>query len=251
VHILNSLGFMVGADEGSARLVFGVDKSGRMTGIDEAVRGAGCGLLCPECSAPLVARKGDIKVHHFAHAPGSGCLDEQGALETQAHRFAKEVLTGSSLLLPSFSYLGEAGDYVKVLAVSVEESRGPIRPDLVCSVAWEGGAPGRGPRVVELAVEIRVTHRVDAVKGKAFAEQRLRCIEIDLARYRYSSDDEIRRAVISDAPRRWVWKKPPMPVDRPVWPSGPVPRRGRTMRPPARPDEFTAEDWAAFNRRHP
>lgn len=31
-------------------------------------RGRGCGCICQSCSAPLLARQGDIRVWHFAHA---------------------------------------------------------------------------------------------------------------------------------------------------------------------------------------
>lgn len=251
MSLRNSLGYAIGGDNDEAKLVFGVDVAGRPVGIRDARRGAECGLACPQCAAPLVARKGDIKTHHFAHASGSLCVDEERALETQAHRFAKQTLEGASLLLPSFFYLGETGDHVVVRSVSIEESRGSIRPDLICKIAWEGGPPEKKRRLLELAVEIKVTHGADAAKAKIFAAQKLRCIEINIARYRHRSDEEIRRAVIAEAPRRWVWKKSPMPMARPEWPSGPVPRRGKVELPPLPPSEFTAEDWAAFNRRHP
>lgn len=246
----NSLGFTIGVNDGEAMIVFGVDTAGLPVSIREARRGAQCDLACPQCAGPLIARKGDIKAHHFAHAPGSVCIDEEGALETQAHRFAKQALKGASLLLPSFNYLGEAGERVCVRSVSIEEGRSSIRPDLICEIAWVGSST-TGPRLLELAVEIKVTHRVDATKAKMFAAQKLRCIEIDIASYRYCSDEQIVRAVIAEAPRRWVWKKPPMPIARPQWPTGPVPRRGKVKPPPPPPSEFTAEDWAAFNRRHP
>lgn len=247
----NSLGYPIGGKEAGAKLVFGLNESGQPVPIFDARRGRACNLTCPQCGLPLVARKGEIKIHHFAHASGSICADEAGALETQAHRFAKEVLAGSSLLLPSFRYLGETGDTVEVRSVAIEETRGKIRPDVVCDIDWRDGSQNGEPHLLELAIEIKVTHRVTEQKAREFEAQRLRCIEIDIARYRYRSDEDIRRAIITEAPRRWIWKKPPMPIARPQWPSGPVPRRGSFKRPPPFPSEFTAEDWAAFNRRHP
>lgn len=94
-----------------------------------------------------------------------------------------------------------------------------------------------------------MTHGVNLVKGRLFAEQRLRCIEIDLSGHRYKDDAEIAAAVRSSAPRRWIWKKPPMPIKRPELPKGPVPRRGSFKR--SAPPEIDVEGWADFNRRHP
>lgn len=239
----------MGGRSGEAKLVFGFSSEGHLVSIHDAPRGANCGVVCPECQVPLVARKGEIRIPHFAHSPGSDCIDEAGALETQAHRFAKNCLEGAVLLLPHFRYLDEAGVSVQVQEVVVEQTRGAIRPDLVCEIQWNGSTTS-APKVLELAVEIKVTHRVDASKAIAFEAQKLRCIEIDISRYRHRTDDEIRRAVISEAPRRWVWKKPPMPITRPQWPTGPIPSGGSFKRPPPFPSEFTAKDWADFNRRH-
>src|SRR5690349_15675994 len=74
-------------------LAFGI-RDGVLIGIAEARQGAGCGCECPVCGVPLIARKGDLLVHHFAHAgSGDGC--GVGA-ETNAHLWAKEEL-GRSL----------------------------------------------------------------------------------------------------------------------------------------------------------
>lgn len=48
-------------------LPFGVNKHGELISIDQASRGR-TGLVCPYCAKPLIARKGKIKAHHFAHA---------------------------------------------------------------------------------------------------------------------------------------------------------------------------------------
>ncbi len=248
MKVRNALGHVIGGGDGDARLVLGRTLAGELIGIEEVGSGLACALTCPECAATLVAKKGPVRAHHFAHAPGADCVDEVGALETQAHRLAKTVLAGSNLLLPSFEYLGEPGPQVEVRDVEIETMRGAVRPDLICQVAWrpEGSADAK---LIELAVEIKVTHGVNLVKAGLFAEQRLRCIEIDLSRYRYKDDAEITAAVRSSAPRRWVWKKGRMPIARPELPKGPVPRRGSFKRPA--PPEIDVEGWADFNRRHP
>ena len=41
---------------------------GEMVDASSVSRGRDCGCICQSCSAPLVARQGDIRVWHFAHA---------------------------------------------------------------------------------------------------------------------------------------------------------------------------------------
>jgi len=51
---------------------FGLDiKDGRLVDVSEVPRGRGCGCVCPSCGTPLIARKGDLKQWHFAHATRS------------------------------------------------------------------------------------------------------------------------------------------------------------------------------------
>lgn len=48
-------------------------KDGELIHISEADRGLACGCRCPACGEMLVARKGPVKVHHFAHYSSQGC----------------------------------------------------------------------------------------------------------------------------------------------------------------------------------
>lgn len=47
-------------------LPFGL-KDGKLVNICQVDRGLACGCACPACNGPLIARKGDIRIHHFAH----------------------------------------------------------------------------------------------------------------------------------------------------------------------------------------
>ena len=69
-------------------LDFGLDHTGRMRGIDEVEQGLACDCECPECGSPLVARKGAVRVHHFAHRGASCATGAESAL----HRMAKQIV---------------------------------------------------------------------------------------------------------------------------------------------------------------
>ena len=64
-------------------------KDGKEIHINDAKRGAGCGCVCPSCSAPLIARQGDENIWHFAHSQKTDC--DYG--ETLLHFNSKEILS--------------------------------------------------------------------------------------------------------------------------------------------------------------
>lgn len=51
------------------RIPFGLDfDDGSLVDVENVPRGAKCGCVCPSCKTPLIARQGDEKEWHFAHA---------------------------------------------------------------------------------------------------------------------------------------------------------------------------------------
>jgi hypothetical protein len=49
-------------------LEYAVDKHGSLVHVDDAPRGKVISLFCPYCGADLIARKGAVLAHHFAHS---------------------------------------------------------------------------------------------------------------------------------------------------------------------------------------
>lgn len=53
---------------------FAQSSDGRIVAADEVNRGADCRCICVECHKPLLARRGEIRVPHFAdESSGDGC----------------------------------------------------------------------------------------------------------------------------------------------------------------------------------
>lgn len=63
-------------------LQYGVSDDGELVYVDQVLRGA-TGLHCPYCGGLLLAKKGDIKAHHFAHA-GQTCRQVERDEDTLA-----------------------------------------------------------------------------------------------------------------------------------------------------------------------
>lgn len=73
-------------------------KNNKIVSIDEVESGIKCGCICPACGNALIAKKGKIKIHHFAHSNSEEC---KGSIETSIHMLAKEILSEEmNMMLP-------------------------------------------------------------------------------------------------------------------------------------------------------
>ena len=70
------------------RLYYGI-KDGQIVSINDVNSGKTCGCVCPSCGEQLIAKKGKIMIHHFAHASTKDC--EYG-YETSLHLLAKDII---------------------------------------------------------------------------------------------------------------------------------------------------------------
>lgn len=132
----------------------------------------------------MLAKKGEVLSPHFAHAAGADCI---GGAETALHLAAKQVLLDARRIrLPALTVEASRNDPVCGLysasrtyhepkdwhfdAVEAEATVGSLRPDIAGMV--------NGARC---AVEIHVTHAVDAIKQEKLRRAELPCIEVHLA----------------------------------------------------------------------
>jgi len=77
-------------------LFYAIDKNtNKPIHISKVKRGLDCECICPDCKEPLLARHGEIMIHHFAHhnpsrdGASGGC-----GVETIIHLMAKEIISG-------------------------------------------------------------------------------------------------------------------------------------------------------------
>lgn len=83
-------------------LYWGIDKTtGDCVRIGEVMsRGLNCNCKCAACGGDFIARKGEIKKHHFAHKSNYECVY---ANEITVYLVTKRILDHSSILLPAIS----------------------------------------------------------------------------------------------------------------------------------------------------
>ena len=172
--------------------------------ISEVESGLKCDCYCPACGSKLVARKGNIKVAHFAHHTKEECAH---GYETSLHIAAKNILVKhKELMLPalylyfplSFKNNVVISDEKKIQIddIYLEKNLHDIIPDVIVETKNK-----------KLLVEIYVTHKIDDQKLKKIRKLGLSTLEINLS----SSDvdltpDEIYQAIVVKSDNKeWIY----------------------------------------------
>ena len=178
-----------------------LDENKKLVDIKDVERGLACQCTCFECGETVIARKGEIKEHHFAHASNKeSCTINP---ESVLHKYAKEVILESmGLMLPALPNSDNEAAWWTFEKVLPEFSLGLIRPDLV---GYFDGEP--------ILIEIAVTHFIDAEKLKRIEVFKLKCIEIDLSPLLKSDiaipSIEAKQQILENLDnRRWVYPFP-------------------------------------------
>lgn len=174
------------------KIPFGQSADGRMVSIDDATvaRGLACNCFCAACNAPLVARKGEINQHHFAHfVEPENCAE---ARETALHKFAKAIICEAlDVHLPDNLNLGV------MQSAKPEEWLDGIRPDVLAQFDEP------------VAIEIFVAHKVPIEKLQKLTLRKLATLEIDLSRYHNNgnrNEEQWRDLILRTAPRFWLFQ---------------------------------------------
>ena len=159
---------------------------------------SGSGYLCPSCGSTLIAKRGRIRQHHFAHYDNANC--EYGT-ESSLHLLAKELISQSmTFWIPavgSFFTICEAKE-INIDNVYLEQTLDDIIPDVV--LEYKG---------TKLLVEIYVTHKVDEEKRNKIKDIGISTLEIDLSEVSpLISKEELKEIIVGDSSnKKWVYNK--------------------------------------------
>ena len=189
---------------------FGVTVDGRVVSVEEVNRGKACDCCCAVCGEILIARQGDVRAWHFAHASGGDCA---GAAESTLHLAAKQLIVDEGqILVPALEVsashrledgrVGEASlqrrpENWTLDGARPEVSIGALRIDVA---ATHDGAP--------IFIEVAVTHLVDQAKQEALGALRTACFEIVLDPFLHEAwtwDDLRQDVLLYPGNRRWVY----------------------------------------------
>ncbi|MCL2775976.1 MAG: hypothetical protein FWD71_21915 [Oscillospiraceae bacterium] len=191
-------------------------KNGTLIHVSEVESGLKCGCTCPACNARLVARKGSIKEHHFAHAKDEDC---QKGTETVLHIMAKSILEKEKYIrvpkvyvLTKFTAVHYQGHdfprnkqeyasgemYIKFDRVELEKRVDDFVPD----VALYSGNQC-------LLAEIKVSHGIDEDKLQKIRSSDISVLEIDLSAMNGTiTESELRDLLIENvSKKKWIYNK--------------------------------------------
>lgn len=146
--------------------------------------GLRCGCICAECNQLLIARQGQIKEWHFAHAAHGDC---PGAVETAIHRMAKQmIMVRRAIFLPAHTIRLQIGGptwkaqlqgevqvagLVELKNCQEEVRIGTRQPDILAVL----------PNGTPLAIEVAFSHFCEQEKIDWLKECNLTTLEIDIA----------------------------------------------------------------------
>lgn len=186
--------------------LFALHSSNRFVHIDEVERGLACDCRCAVCGETVVARQGDVREHHFAHASNADPCSSN--YESDLHRFAKRVIVeAGGLVVPITAAVartlgsGDAGSASILLACNAmdeEVAIGGIRPD-VLAVTTAG---------VGVAIEVAYSSFCDPLKTQAYETMGMPVLEIDLRAFPPQAFDaaKVKVAVLEATDKKtWLW----------------------------------------------
>ena len=186
------------------KLPYGILK-GRLVSVKEVSSGLACGCVCPRCKQTLVAKKGEIKVHHFAHHNADPC---DYAVEVAVHMLAKQVLEKAGRIkLPELEIMGwprsqrvcvHKERWVELDRVYTENRFHKVVPEIVVE---SGGH--------KLIVEVFATKRLRSEKCAKIREAKVPCIEVNLTQYMDLQDISlISQMIVNEVDRKsWVYSE--------------------------------------------
>lgn len=184
------------------KLSFGL-RDGQLVDIATVDSGLACNCVCPSCGQQLVAKKGDVKEHHFAHHDSEEC---SGAVETALHIYAKNILQRNKRIVLPRVYWDNSDKLIYPATeitfdnVALEKRISNIIPDIVVTVK---GKP--------LLIEVAVTHFIDRFKAYKMYELGYSAIEVNAdglfnSTYNkpFGHDDFEKRLIEDTSFKRWI-----------------------------------------------
>ena len=190
------------------KLQYGL-RDNELVTIEDVESGLKCNCICPSCKKQLIARKGNINEHHFAHSENSDC---DHAIETIVHKLSKEIISKEKhFVTPPKYYPGTNVAVIKETEVQIDEillesKLGSIIPDIIIM------SNGKS-----LIIEIKVTHGVTCEKEREIMRLNLPAIEVNarnIIMKLYSNknyllnDDEYKRMLIDETACKYWMNNP-------------------------------------------
>ncbi|MCF2902062.1 hypothetical protein L1267_16930 [Pseudoalteromonas sp. OFAV1] len=185
-----------------SKMVYAKNSDGMTVHIDDVPRGDACKCFCLDenCNSPLIAKKGEVNIHHFAHKNPSlecrACSSNESALHFAAKNIVK---TESKLIAPFYENRKLVCETLYLVDTKCEVTFGDKFRSDVTGFTREG-------EVID--IEIMVTSPCSDDKINALRALNRSSIQIDLSDIpRVLEIEELKQMVLYTAPREWLHSK--------------------------------------------
>lgn len=186
-------------------------RDGVWVNIEAVSSGLSCNCICPVCGNKMIAKKGDVNQHHFAHYTEEHC---GYSTETAIHMMTKEIIGKSSCIKLPAVHITDIGlpmnspeksilhneTKIEIERAFLEKQLNVtgkvyITPDILIEA--------KGKRLI---VEIFVSHEVDEAKLNLIKYLNISAIEIDLSNIGNISYEDLKFILIDEAKnKRWLY----------------------------------------------
>lgn len=152
--------------------------------IDEVESGLACNCVCPFCKTKLIAKKGNIRIHHFAHADASEC---ERAYEASLQLMVKDILTKKkkicipavSIHFHSFKH-DESVSSAQNIPLDHVELENPFDDKVPDTVVY---AKTKDGKYRKFYIVIQVNHTINEEKKQKIRNTNVSVILIDVSQY--------------------------------------------------------------------
>jgi competence protein CoiA len=188
-----------------------LNQNASLTTIDQALRGLSCNCTCVCCGEAVIARKGMIREHHFAHHSNKeSCFIQR---ESLLHLYAKEVICENlGLQLPPMPGVypdsPDPTSWWDFIKVDQEVPQPGFQPDLVAHLN-DG---------TQLFIEVAVTSFIGEEKLERIKAAGIKTIELDLSELLLGKlpipSAEVKKLILEQASNiTWIFPEaPPAPL---------------------------------------
>lgn len=193
----NSLGYVIpqrgfGMSPEEAMIVWGIRADGTRLFIDAARRGAAEHLKC-ECGAELIARKSDVRAHHFAHASGAARSCKEAHVNALSKFAADAFRRFRKVRIPPIPGKPQTTTFMEA------------RPEVFDAYGGVRIARGTGNVRRELCILFKVKRGRAPPLKEIFARSGVSAMVVDLSQFRNLPDERIAKAMAFDAERSWLY----------------------------------------------
>lgn len=212
-------------------------KNGEIVNISSVESGLVCDCLCPACKTPLVAKKGGINVHHFAHQNGIDC--NKWYEITQHFKYKTDECDKDNQNISCSehqngnNYYGEGETALHILAKKILENEKKVLIPPVKIRFYNGGTiwdistlgmirfkesyqeKSLGSVVPDLlihfkdrllAIEIYVTNKTDESKINKYQTLGISAIEINLSNISHNPEiEDLKKALFNPNNYSWLY----------------------------------------------